>query len=97
MWALVIAFLGVGGLVKFAYNQKEEPTLRPALRRAKLIRLAKMPVAKLTLDQAEDGMVLSRQFDTPELEKRFRVVAERLKAARRKHDRTHGATQERKP
>jgi hypothetical protein len=97
MWALVIAFLGVGGLVKFAYDQKEEPTLRPALRRAKLIHLAKMPVAKLTLDQAEDGMVLSRQFDTPELEKRFRAVAERLKAARRKANRTHGTTQERTP
>jgi hypothetical protein len=77
MWALVIAFLSIGGLVKFAYGQKEDPTLRPALRRAKLIRLAKMPVAQLTLDQAEDGVVLSRQFDAPELGKRFRAMADK--------------------
>ena len=83
MWALVIAFLGVGGLVTFAYGQKEEPTLKPALRRAKLIRLARIPSARLTLDQAEDGMVLSREFDVPELGKRFRVVAEKLKHVRR--------------
>ena len=92
MWALVIAFLSVSGLVSFAYGQKEEPTLRPALRKAKLIRLAKTPIARLTLDEAEDGMVLSRQFDAPELERRFRAVAEKLKDARRKSGRAKGST-----
>lgn len=84
MWALVIAFLSVGGLVKFAYRQKEEPTVKPALRRARLIRLARIPTERLTLDQAEDGMVLSRQFEAPELEKRFRGEAEKLKQIQRR-------------
>jgi hypothetical protein len=92
MWALVIAFLSVGGLVKFAYGQKEDPTLKLGLRKSKFIRLTKTPVTRLTLDQAEDGMVLSRQFDAPKLERRFRAVAEKLKAARRASDRTKGST-----
>ena len=85
MWALVIAILSIGGLVKFAYGQKEEPTLRPTLRRARLIRLARTPDGQLTLTDAEDGVVLSRQFDAPGLEKRFRAVAEKLKTAQRKN------------
>ena len=85
MWALVIAFLSVGGLVKFAWTQKTEPTLRPALRRAKLVRLARTPDTQLTIVDADDGVVLSRQFDAPELERRFRAVAEKLKAAQRKN------------
>jgi hypothetical protein len=84
MWALVIAFLSVGGLVKFAYGQKEAPTVKLALRKSQLIRLARIPRKRLTLDQAEDGAVLARQFQVPELEKRFRSVAEKLKQARRK-------------
>jgi hypothetical protein len=92
MWALVIAFLSVGGLVKFAWGQKVEPTLRPALRRAKLIRLAQTPESRLTLVDAEDGVVLSRQFDAPELERRFRAVAEKLKVAQRKNPSSKGST-----
>jgi hypothetical protein len=92
MWALLIAFLSIGGLVKFAYAQKEEPTLKPALRRAKLIRLAKIPVERLTLDQAEDGAVLSRQFGVPALETRFKVVAVKLKQLRRASHRAEGST-----
>jgi hypothetical protein len=84
MWALIISFLAIGGLVRFAYGQKEEPTLQPALRKAKLIRLANIPVERLTIDQAEDGIVLSRQFDVPELGRRFRAVAEQLKKIRQK-------------
>lgn len=84
MWALLIAFLSVGGLVRFAYGQKDEPTVRLALRRSKLIRLARIPLPRLTLDQAEDGMVLSRQFEAPDLEQRFRTVAEKLKRIQRK-------------
>lgn len=97
MWALVIAFLSVGGLVKFAYGQKEEPTVRPAIRRARLIRLAKMPVAKLTLDLAEDGLVLSREFEVSVLERRFRAVVERLKTIRRAKERNHDTSSQRTP
>jgi len=84
MWTLVVSVLFVGGLVKFAYGQKEEPTVKLSLRRGKLVRLANISVIHLTLNQAEDGMVLAREFHTPELERRFRVAADNLKATRSK-------------
>jgi hypothetical protein len=84
MWALVIGFLFAGGLVKFACDQKEEPTVKLALRKARLVRLAKISQDRLTLDQAEDGMVLSREFDAPELGKRFLAAATKLKTLRGK-------------
>jgi hypothetical protein len=84
MWALIIGFLFAGGLVKFACEQKAEPTMKLALRRSKLVRLANVSIEYLTLNQAEDGMVLAREFHTPELEKRFRAAAEKLKTMRSK-------------
>lgn len=84
MWALLIGVLAASGLVKYAWGQKEEPTLKPALRKAKLIRLSKKSTGKLTLNEAEDGAVLAREFDSPELEKRFKVVAAKLKKVRSK-------------
>jgi hypothetical protein len=84
MWALLIGVLATGGLVKYAWGQKEEPTLKPALRKAKLIRLGKKTEGKLSLDEAEDGAVLAREFNSPGLEKRFKVVVTRLKAKRTK-------------
>jgi hypothetical protein len=90
MWAVIIGILFAGGLVKFAYGQKEEPTLKPALRRTKLIRLARIPSDRLTLDQAEDGMVLAREFDAPALEKRFAAVVVKLKVLRNKGLPTQG-------
>lgn len=84
MWALLIGVLAAGGLVKFAWGQKVEPTLKPALRKAKLIRLGKRDLKSLNLDEAEDGAVLAREFNSPGLEKRFKVVAAQLKKARSK-------------
>jgi hypothetical protein len=84
MWAVIIGILFVGGLVKFAYGQNEEPTLKPALRRAKLIRLARISSDHLTLDEAEDGMVLAREFDAPALGKQFAAVVVKLKVLRNK-------------
>jgi hypothetical protein len=84
MWALLIGVLAAGGLVKYTYGQKEEPTLKPALRKAKLIRLGRKKLDRLTLNEAEDGSVLAREFNSPGLEKRFKVVAARLKKARSK-------------
>jgi hypothetical protein len=79
VWALLIALGFVGGLVKVAWGQADEPTIRPAWRRAKLIRLTRIPPRLLKLDQAEDGIVLSREFEAPELAKRFRIAATQLK------------------
>ena len=83
MWAILIAFGFVGSLVKVAYEQSIEPTLRPAWRRAKLARLARVPDRRLKIDQAEDGMVLAREFEAPELEAKFRKVAAALKKKKR--------------
>ena len=79
MWALLIAFGFVGGLVRVAWGQAAEPTLRPAWRRAKLARLARIPERLLRLDQAEDGLVLSREFKAPDLAEKFGKIATRLK------------------
>lgn len=79
MWALLIALGFVGGLVRVAWGQADEPTIRPAWRKTKLIRLARIPPRLLKLDQAEDGLVLSREFEAPELAAKFNAAAARLK------------------
>lgn len=87
MWALLIGVLAASGLVRYAWTQKEEPALKPALRKAKLIRLASKELNKLSLDDAEDGRVLAREFSSPELEKRFATVVVQLKNKRSKGQR----------
>ena len=89
MWALLVAFGLVGGLVRVAWGQAAEPTLRPAWRRAKLVRLARIPERLLKLDQAEDGLVLSREFEAPDLAEKFGKIAARLK------QKNHGSSRKR--
>ncbi len=75
-------FLGlglIGGLVSLAIRQAKEPTIKPALEKRKLIVLAKIPRHKLTLSQAEDGVVLARRFSSPVLEKEFLKIVEKIK------------------
>jgi hypothetical protein len=84
MWGLLISIGAVGGFVVLAHHQAAEPTIKPALLKLRLARLARMPEGKLTLDQAEDGMVLSRRLGEPDLERRFATVARSLKAQRPK-------------
>jgi hypothetical protein len=84
MWGLFTAFAVVGGLVIFAYREKADPILKPALQKAKLAKLARLPASRLTLDQAEDGMVLSRKFEEHDLERRFAKVVMTLKTKRPK-------------
>ena len=47
MWGLFTAFAVVGGLVIFAYREKADPILKPALQKAKLARLARLPISKI--------------------------------------------------
>jgi hypothetical protein len=82
MWGLVIALATVGGLVRIAFHEAVEPTIRPAVMRMRLARLARMPADRLTLDQAEDGMVLSRRLGEEDLGRRFAEVAAIIKAHR---------------
>ena len=84
MWGFILAIGTVGGLVAFSLHEAAEPTVKPALMKIRLARLAKIPGRKLTLDQAEDGVVLSRRLGEPSLEGRFATVARSLKLKRPK-------------
>ena len=81
MWGLLLSIGAIGGFVVLAHHQAAEPTIKPALMRH---RLARMPKNKLTLDQAEDGVVLSRRLSEPDLERRFAKVATSLRSRRTK-------------
>ena len=82
MWAVFMALGLVGGLVKVAFGQATEPTIKPAWRKYKLTRLSNLSPDQITLDQAEDGRVLAREFDDPTLEGKFAVLVARLKTRR---------------
>ena len=84
MWGLFITIGAISGLVVLAHHQAAEPTIKPAILRLRLSRLASMPSGKLTLDQAEDGVVLSRRLGEPELERQFAMVASSLRSRRPK-------------
>lgn len=84
MWGLMTAIGLVGGLVAFSLHEASEPTLKPALMRLRLARLARMPGDSLTPDQAEDGVVLSRRLGEPDLERRFAAVVKSLRSKRPK-------------
>ena len=84
MWGLILSIGAIGGFVVLAHRQASEPTIKPALMKLRLARLSRMPVKKLTLDQAEDGVVLSRRLGEPDLERQFAAVARSLRSQRPK-------------
>ena len=84
MWGLITAFALVGGLVISACREKTDPIIKPALQKLKLAALASIPIKRLTLDQAEDGVILSRRLGEDDLERRFALVARKLKTRRPK-------------
>lgn len=84
MWGLILSIGVVGGFVVISHHQAAEPTIAPALMKRRLANLARMPRKKLTLDQAEDGVVLSRRLGEPDLERRFVAVARVLRSKRPK-------------
>ena len=84
MLAMIIAFAAVGGFVALAYRESDEPIVKPALQKLRLARLARIPTNKIALDEAEDGVVLSRRLGERDLEKRFAMVARDLRTKRPK-------------
>lgn len=50
----------------------------------RLAKLASLPKKKITLDQAEDGVILSRRLGEKDLEKRFEGLARDLRTKRPK-------------
>ena len=82
MWGLIFAIGTIGSLVALAHHQAVEPTIATSLMKRRLAKLARMPSRKLTLDQAEDGVVLSRRLEEPDLERRFASAARSLRSKR---------------
>lgn len=81
MWGILAALGIVGGLVAATCREKsDDPVIKPALQRARLARLAGK--RRLTLPEAEDGVVLSRKLGEADLARKFERVASRLKQAR---------------
>jgi len=79
MWGVLAAAGIVGALVVFTNVEKsDEPVVKPALEKVKLAWLARK--RRLTLPEAEDGVVLSRRLGERDLERRFERVVRRLKA-----------------
>jgi hypothetical protein len=86
MWGLLAALGIVGGLVKLAASEKSDaPVLRPALQKRRLSKiLKKSKWRRLTLTEAEDGLVLSKRLGETGLEKWFGTeVQEARKRAKR--------------
>jgi len=85
MWGLITALVAVSSLVAIAQHEAAEPTIKPAIWKLRLAGLARAPRKKITLDQAEDGVILSRRLGERDLEKRFETLAKVLRKKRPKH------------
>ena len=82
MWGLITALMAVGGLIAIAQHEATEPTIKPAIWKLRLAKLALLPRRKITLDQAEDGVILSRRLGEKDLERQFEELATILRKRR---------------
>jgi hypothetical protein len=80
MFGLFLAISGVCGLVGYAIRRSTGPSQKPLDERIKLERLKLRQV--LTLDEAEDGLVLARRYGDKSSEVRFRIEVLKLKKRR---------------
>ena len=71
MGAILLAFGLVGGIVGLAAAQADNPTIRRFLQKRRLTSLARKPDGKLTLLEAEDGVLLSRRYMQEDPSNRF--------------------------
>jgi hypothetical protein len=81
--ALLLALGVVAGIVKLAFDQQEDPTIRRALEKRRLLSIARTRDEAVTLPEAEDALVLSRRHDLPPLTKRFTKLVVSIKKAHR--------------
>lgn len=84
MWKFLAAVGIVGSLVALTMTERfDEPVLKPALQRMRLSRiLVASKRRRLTLTEAEDGLVLSRQLGEDDLARWFTDEVRKLKRAR---------------
>lgn len=82
MWALLAAIGSVVGLATLASVEKsDDPVLRPALQRGRLARILESSgKRRLTLAEAEDGLVLSRRLGKDDLAKKFGSIVQKMKS-----------------
>ena len=81
MWGIAAAIALAYGLIRAAAASPDRKIER---RRRKLGYLkAELSAGQLTLDQAEDGIVLARAFQDAEFEQKFRKATASLKRSRK--------------
>jgi len=82
MGALLLAFGLVSGIVGLAWNQADDPTIKRLVAQKRLHFIAGKPDSKITLDQAEDGLVLARHHGNKALVMRFGKLVALLRKRR---------------
>lgn len=80
MFPLLVGLAAVGGLVSMAIRRAIGPAKKPMLEREKLEVLKMKP--RVTLDEAEDGLVLARRYGDRKAEVRFAIDVRRLRKLR---------------
>lgn len=84
MWGALLGIGLIAGLVKAAISWSIREDRVEPFYKARLTYLAGKPLLKLTLSEAEDGVVMSRKLKETDLEKRFAKVVSSLKKHRAK-------------
>ena len=84
MWGPIITLAAVGSLIAIAQHEAAEPTIKPGSGSSGSPSWPSCREKKITLDQAEDGVILSRRLGEKELETRFEALAKILRKKRPK-------------
>lgn len=80
MFPIVFGIGAIAGLVGYAIRRATGPSTKPLDERYKLERLKMRKV--LTLDEAEDGLVLARRYNDAKARVRFQIEVGRLRKKR---------------
>jgi hypothetical protein len=80
MLPLLIGLAAVGGLVKIAIDKVTGPSKKPYVEQQKLESLKAKRT--LTLNEAEDGLVLARRYRDKKAEVRFAIEVGKLRKKR---------------
>jgi len=84
MGALLFALGLVSGIVGLAVNQADNPTIKRFMRKRLLLGIARKPDSAISLEEAENALVLSRQFNSQFLQTRFTKLVATMKTQRRR-------------
>jgi hypothetical protein len=80
MFPILFGLGAIAGLVGYAIRRATGPSTKPLDERYKLERLKMRKV--LTLDEAEDGLVLARRYGDRKAQLRFQIEVIRLRKLR---------------